>query len=85
MKPVRLILVLITFLFFSVIVESVLANETYGYVTQWGSIGTGNGQFFMPNGIAVDASGNVFVADSGNNRIQEFDSDGNYQSQFGGR
>ena len=26
--------------------------------------GTGNGQFYIPKGIAVDSSGNVYVADS---------------------
>jgi hypothetical protein len=42
------------------------------YITQWGSFGTGNGQFKIPYGIAVDASGNVYVADTVNNRIQKF-------------
>ncbi|MBL8994484.1 MAG: hypothetical protein JNM63_14160 [Spirochaetia bacterium] len=28
--------------------------------------------------VAVDGSGNVFVADTGNNRIQKFDSSGNF-------
>ena len=42
------------------------------FLTTWGSSGTGNGQFAGPGGIKVDGSGNVFVADSGNNRIQKF-------------
>jgi len=42
------------------------------YCTQWGSYGTGPGQFIYPEAIAVDASGNVYVADQGNNRIQKF-------------
>ena len=31
--------------------------------TQWGSYGSGNGQFDYPFGIAVDSSNNVYVAD----------------------
>jgi hypothetical protein len=37
----------------------------------------------MPNSIAVDAQGNVYVADLGNKRIQVFDNDGNFKTQFG--
>lgn len=49
-----------------------------------GISGTGNGQFNSPQSVAVDSStGNIFVSDSGNNRIQIFNSSGVYQSQFG--
>jgi len=38
----------------------------------YGSLGTGTGQFDTPTGIAVDpTTGDVFVADSGNNRVVE--------------
>jgi DNA-binding beta-propeller fold protein YncE len=42
------------------------------FVTMWGSYGTGNGEFKYPQGIGVDALGNIFVADTVNNRIQMF-------------
>lgn len=42
------------------------------FLAKWGSFGTGNGQFDRPWGVAVDASGNVYVADSHNYRIQVF-------------
>lgn len=60
-----------------------MAAETYGYVTQWGSVDSGNGTFNNPNGVAVDTSGYVYVADIGNDRIEKFDSNGIYQTQFG--
>jgi uncharacterized protein (TIGR03663 family) len=49
----------------------------------WGSQGKGNGQFQDPRGIAVDQAGNVYVADSGNHRIQKFDSNGKLITQWG--
>ena len=60
-------------------------SSTGGFVRQWGTFGTGNGQFNGPHGIAVDpVTGNVFVYDTGNSRIQVFDGQGNYLRQFGG-
>ncbi|MGD0280779.1 MAG: 6-bladed beta-propeller [Dissulfurispiraceae bacterium] len=58
--------------------------DTYQYVTQWGGYGTGNGQFYYPAGIAADNSGNIYVADMYNYRIQSFNSSGTYISQWGG-
>jgi uncharacterized protein (TIGR03663 family) len=52
----------------------------------WGSQGKGQGQFQDPRGIAVDAAdadGHVYVADSGNHRIQKFDSSGQFITQWG--
>jgi DNA-binding beta-propeller fold protein YncE len=42
------------------------------FITKWGSLGDGEGQFRTPNGIAVDSKGNIYVADTYNNRIQKF-------------
>ena len=53
------------------------------FVTEWGSAGSGNGQFTTPRGIAVDAAGNVYVVDLGNSRVQVFDSAGAFLSTFG--
>ncbi|WP_164472857.1 S-layer homology domain-containing protein [Cohnella candidum] len=41
------------------------------------------GKFNRPNSVTADVYGNVYVADSGNNRIQKFDSSGNYVTQWG--
>src|SRR5271166_651061 len=53
------------------------------YVTQFGSSGSGNGQFSYPTGVAIDASGNIWVVDYGNNRVEEFNSSGTFLSKFG--
>jgi subtilisin family serine protease/sugar lactone lactonase YvrE len=49
----------------------------------FGSSGSGNGKFNFPEGVAIDAGGNVWVADTGNGRIQKFNSKGEYLTQFG--
>jgi YD repeat-containing protein len=48
-----------------------------------GSTGSGNGQFDQPVGLAVDSSGNVWVIDRLNNRVEEFNSKNEYVSKFG--
>src|SRR5438552_2973627 len=45
---------------------------------EWGSAGTGPGQFHQPHGIAVDAEGIIYVADRQNGRLQRFDLNGRY-------
>jgi len=52
-------------------------------ILTWGSQGKGNGQFQDPRGIAVDEEGNIYVVDSGNHRIQKFDSNGKFLIQWG--
>jgi len=52
---------------------------------QWGSKGSGDGQFNYPSSIAVDSSGNVYVADIGNNRIEKFTSNGALLNQWGSK
>lgn len=59
-------------------------NRDNNFVMSWGHTGSGPGQFNGVRGIAIDASGNVYVADAGNNRIQVFDTDGNFKSEITG-
>jgi uncharacterized protein (TIGR03663 family) len=48
-----------------------------------GNSGTGNGQFTSPRAIAVGPDGLLYVADSGNNRIQVLDANGNFVRAWG--
>ena len=49
-----------------------------------GIFGTGDGQFNLPFGVAVNPStGNVYVADTNNHRIQVFDTSGTFITKFG--
>jgi DNA-binding beta-propeller fold protein YncE len=53
------------------------------FIKSWGSKGTEPGQFAASvRAIAVDAQGNVYVGDSGNKRIQVFDSNGTFKTQI---
>ncbi|MCZ6676440.1 MAG: hypothetical protein O7E52_04235 [Candidatus Poribacteria bacterium] len=55
------------------------------YVETIGRPGQGAGQFLRPVGLALDHRGFVYVADSGNNRIQVVDAEGNFIAEFGVR
>jgi hypothetical protein len=52
------------------------------WLKSWGEPGSKPGQFDTPHSIAVDAQGNVYVADRGNHRIQVFDGDGKFLRQI---
>ena len=51
-------------------------------LAQWGTFGSGPGQFNTPVGIAVDEPGDIYVADVGNHRIQKLSSLGQPIAQW---
>ena len=48
-----------------------------------GGHGKGKGQFDNPRGIAIDNAGNIFVADTGNGRIEKFSPNGTFITSIG--
>ncbi len=50
----------------------------------WGRPGTGPGEFNLPHNIGCDADGWVYVADRENHRIQVFDGDGRFETEWRG-
>jgi DNA-binding beta-propeller fold protein YncE len=63
-------------------------NSAGVFQSQFGTIGNdaANGQFLGPAGMAIDpVSHNIVVTDAIYNRVQIFDSSGNYLGQFGSR
>ena len=54
-------------------------------VRSWGELESDdeNLQFYKPLDIEQDSKGNIYILDSGNNRIQKFDKDGNFIKSIG--
>lgn len=59
------------------------APAAFGFLTTWGSQGSGNSQFQQPLGLATDAAGNVYVADCGLSQVKEFSSTGTFIRKWG--
>jgi NHL repeat len=57
-------------------------NANGEYVTEWGELGKGPGQFDLVHGVAVDRQRRVYVADRTNNRIQVFTENGTFVEQW---
>ena len=70
--------------FIGTLLPATVSAQVLAYLTQWGSLGSGSGQFYYPASVAVDASGNVYVSDQVNHRVQKFTSDGTFLTQWSG-
>src|SRR5215211_5487748 len=59
-------------------------DPTGAFLSEWGSEGAAEGQFSSPAEIAVDAAGGgVYVTDNYNDRVEKFDTSGNFISAWG--
>ena len=52
------------------------------YMLEWGTRGKGPGEFGLPHNLVVDAGGRVYVTDRDNQRIQVFDADGTFRTEW---
>jgi tripartite motif-containing protein 71 len=50
-----------------------------------GIAGSGNGQFNKPVGVTLDAAGDLWVTDMGNDRVEEISPTNTYMTQFGSK
>ncbi len=53
------------------------------HILSWGESGCEAGQFNLPHSVAIDKTGRVLVADRENHRIQIFDTNGDYLTEWG--
>jgi DNA-binding beta-propeller fold protein YncE len=61
-----------------------LSQQGHEYETSFGSKGHGEGQFSNPAGVAVnEGSGDVYVVDRGNNRVERFSATGAFIEAWG--
>jgi len=59
------------------------SNEILRFERAWGRQGTGTGDFYLPYGVTADSAGNIYIADTYNNRVQVFDANGTYKGNWG--
>jgi sugar lactone lactonase YvrE len=52
------------------------------FIKAWGHHGSGQGEFDVTHGLAMDSAGRLFVADRANSRIQIFDQDGKFIAEW---
>jgi DNA-binding beta-propeller fold protein YncE len=55
-----------------------------GYAAKFGTNGSGDNNFANPSQIARDSSGNIYIADTGNNRVKKHQADGTYVTSITG-
>jgi len=70
----------------AMLVFVIAASAASTFILTWGTVGSDDGQFLSPRGIAVDPSGNVYVTDaSGDTRgqLQKFDANGSFIARVG--
>lgn len=54
------------------------------YELEWGGKGVGPGELNLPHGVALDATGRVYVCDRSNARLQVFDAGGRFLHAWSG-
>ncbi len=59
--------------------------EKYTFERSWGSKGAGDNQFETPHSLTIDRFGNVYVTDTGNNRVEKFSSNGTLLEKWGSK
>lgn len=58
-------------------------DNKFNLIKEWGTTGTGNGQFKHPHAIDVDSKGNVYVGVLNQPGVQVFDSNGTFLTRWG--
>ena len=82
MAPRRWAIIMIA-LFFLVAPVIAQGSGEYMFAYTWGSRGQNEGEFFFPEDVAIGPNGDVYIADTGNHRIQVFNRRGDFLRGWG--
>jgi sugar lactone lactonase YvrE len=68
----------VVFLCVSILIHSSINSTVYAQASllTFGTGGSGDGEFLVPRGAAIDSKGSIYVADEANDRIQKFSRNG---------
>ena len=67
----------------SIFAESNNNTDKYQFLNKFGGKGNEDGQMTSPHSIDIDKNGNVYVTDTGNDRIQKYSSYGKFILKWG--
>jgi sugar lactone lactonase YvrE len=57
-------------------------DKTGKLIKTWGKLGSATGDFSQPHALAINSQGRLFVADRSNNRVQVFDQEGTFITEY---
>ena len=84
MKLWHLLPILALCMMFAAIAPTVSASYDHMFILKWGERGIdAPGEFSNPKYVAVDSNGSVYVTDLGNKRVQKFNGDGEFLTEWG--
>ena len=63
--------------------QETYAVQTPEFLFKFGTLGSDNGEFDVPTGLAFDSSDNLYVMENNNWRVQKFDDQGNFLLTWG--
>ena len=76
----------LSILFYSLSLSGSVFGESnttqYQFLNKFGGKGTEDGQMISPHSIDIDKNGNIYVTDTGNDRIQKYDGVGKFILQW---
>ncbi len=82
MRPKRMFVLLLALVGLVSAATTAVALQPYLALGQWGTTGSGSGQFQDPSDVSVDPSGNVFVVDQMLGKVQRFTTTGAFVSSW---